>query len=70
MLIKQKVVESSKVEETCPRPPPTPTPAPEAEKKEFKPKKRKVKCEFDIVAKTALKKKKKCEEKKLDFCAT
>ena len=57
-MIKQKVVETSKVVETCPRPP-TPTPAPEAEKRECKPKKRKVKCEFDIVAKTALKKKKK-----------
>ena len=61
MLIKQKVAETNKVVETCPRPPPTPTPAPEAEKKECKPKKRKVKCECDIVAKNALKKNKKCE---------
>ena len=71
MSIKQEVVKTSKVVETCPPPPPAPTSTPEAEKKERKPKKREAKRECDIVAKIALKRKKRnARKKRLDFCAT
>ena len=53
----QENIQTSEVVETCPLPAPTPAPTPEAEKRECNPKRRKAKCECDIVAKIALKKK-------------
>ena len=56
--IKQEVVETREVVQTCP-PPTLSTPVSKAEKKECKPsKKRKAKCEHEIIAKIAMKKKK------------
>ena len=67
IVIKQEVMETSVVIETCQLPPPLSTPVLEAEKKECKPpKKRKAKRKCEIAAKIAMKKRNVMKKRK-DF---